>query len=232
MFESIKNSLSNAFESVVNDTEEAVSKAAVEAEENVSTVFESAVNTVNSAVESVSNISIFPESVSDTKEDIIEHNEESTLSAPLNETIQETNETIRDTEEEYINAEENTERDKPVSPDLKSASLSNIKDDLEKTKNEQGLIGRTWDGFKNLTGIGDGSDKVEKAIQRFNNGEITEDEAKKALEEYKDGQKTCVDVAADVASGVIAVGAFALCTYGRNKLIRRFSAFNGSRGRY
>ena len=40
-----------------------------------------------------------------------------------------------------------------------------LKQDLAKTKSEQGIIGKAWDGFKNLTRIGDGSNKAEKAIE-------------------------------------------------------------------
>ena len=43
-------------------------------------------------------------------------------------------------------------------------NVSELKKDIEKTKSEQGFIGKLWDGFKNLTGIGAGSNKAEKAI--------------------------------------------------------------------
>lgn len=86
-----------------------------------------------------------------------------------------------------------------------------IKQELEKTKNEQGFFGKTWDGFKNITHIGAGSNKVDDAIKKFQNGEITKEKAKEALEKYKDGQKVCLDVASDMISSIIAIGAFATC---------------------
>lgn len=55
-----------------------------------------------------------------------------------------------------------------------------------------------------------GSSNVEKAIQQLEKGKITEEEAQEALTKYQDGQKMCVDVVADMASGIMAVGAFAM----------------------
>lgn len=89
-------------------------------------------------------------------------------------------------------------------------NAESLKKDLEKTRDEQGLIGKLWDGFKNLTGIGAGSNKAEDAIKQYENGEITYEEAQEKLENYKKGQETAVDVAGDIVSGIVAVGAFAL----------------------
>ena len=93
---------------------------------------------------------------------------------------------------------------------LHNTDTKTLKEEFETIKNQQGTIGNLWDGFKNLTGIGDSSDKVEKALDKFEKGEITKDEAQKVLEEYSKGQEMCVDVAADVISGIAAIGAFAL----------------------
>ena len=93
-----------------------------------------------------------------------------------------------------------------------NTSLNNdakiLNNELVKIKGEQGLIGNLWDGFKNLTKVGAGSQKVEKAIKDLNNGKLTNEEAQQILENYKDGQKTCVDVVADMISSIVSVGAF------------------------
>ena len=91
-----------------------------------------------------------------------------------------------------------------------STSIKSLQDELEKTKKEQGLIGKTWDRFKNLTHIGAGSDKVEQAIKDYRNGKVDEKTAKDKLEKYRDGQKVCLDSVADIASSIVAVGAFAM----------------------
>ena len=93
---------------------------------------------------------------------------------------------------------------------LVNSDAKNLQSELIKAKEQQGLIGNLWDGFKNLTKIGASSNKVEKAIKQLNNGEITKEEAQQILANYQDGQKTCLDVVADMISSIVAVGAFAM----------------------
>ena len=81
-----------------------------------------------------------------------------------------------------------------------------LKAELNKTKGEQGLIGKAWDGVKNLFGMKAGSNNVEKAIEQLEKGEITQEEAQEVLTKYQDGQKMCVDVVGDMVSGIVAVG--------------------------
>lgn len=93
---------------------------------------------------------------------------------------------------------------------LTNPDAKNLHSELIKTKEQQGLIGNLWDGFKNLTKIGASSNKVENAIKQLNNGEISKEEAQQILTNYQDGQKTCLDVVADMISSIVAVGAFAM----------------------
>lgn len=89
-------------------------------------------------------------------------------------------------------------------------STSSIQKDYETIKKQQGIIGKCWDGLKNILGLKSGSKNVEKLIKQAKKGEIPEEEARKAIEKYKAGQNMCVDVVADIASGILAVTAFAL----------------------
>ena len=90
------------------------------------------------------------------------------------------------------------------------SETSTLRDEFNSVKEEQGLIGKAWDGIKNFFNMKTGSDNIEDTITKYENGEISEQEAKSALENYKNGQKMCVDVAADITSGIIAVAAAAL----------------------
>ena len=90
------------------------------------------------------------------------------------------------------------------------SETSTLRDEFNSVKEEQRLIGKVWDGIKNFFNMKTGSDNIEDTITKYENGEISEQEAKSALENYKNGQKMCVDVAADITSGIIAVGAAAL----------------------
>lgn len=101
---------------------------------------------------------------------------------------------------------ESTETESEESEEETAESLRN---ELNEIKEEQGLIGKVWDGIKNITGLGAGSNKTEKLIEQYEDGEITYEEAKEAITNYEDGQDMCVDVAGDMVSGIIAVGAFA-----------------------
>ena len=89
-------------------------------------------------------------------------------------------------------------------------NTSNLMEELEETKKQQGIIGKVWDGIKNLFGAKSGSKYVEEIINQANLGKISEEEAQEVLTKYQEGQKTCVDVVADLASGILSIGAFAL----------------------
>ncbi len=86
----------------------------------------------------------------------------------------------------------------------------NLYDDFLKTREEQGFIGKAWDGIKNLLHLKNSSNNVENIIKQAQNGEISSDEATEQLNAYKEGQKMCVDVAGDIVSGIVSVGAAAL----------------------
>lgn len=81
-------------------------------------------------------------------------------------------------------------------------AAAQMKAELSETKKKQGFIGGLWDGFKNLTGIGAGSNKAENAIKKFENGEGSYEDAQKALGKYENGQKVVVDTVAGIASGL------------------------------
>ena len=91
-----------------------------------------------------------------------------------------------------------------------SESSNPLQEEFNKVKQQQGLIGKAWDGVKNIFGAKSGSKSVEKIIKQVSNGKLTEEEGRAAIEKYKEGQKMCVDVVADLASGILSVGAFAL----------------------
>ena len=96
--------------------------------------------------------------------------------------------------------------------ETETLDISSLREDLEKAKSEQGILGKLWDGFKNLTRIGAGSSKAQQAIEDYENGLITAEEMQKAVDGYKEGQKMAVDVVADMASGMISIVAFGAAT--------------------
>ncbi len=90
--------------------------------------------------------------------------------------------------------------------DRKEAAAK-LKQELLETKKTQGLVGKIWDGAKNILHLKASSKNVEKIIKKFEEGTITQEEADIALAKYKKGQEMSVDVFADMVSGFIAIGA-------------------------
>ena len=111
--------------------------------------------------------------------------------------------------------------------------MNNVSVNLSKAKDENGIIGKLWGGFKNLTGIGASSNKVSDSMKeevellkkgddikknfekltgekyssenlaKFEKGEIKL-KSEKALDGYKEGQEMAVDITGDLVSGMSA----------------------------
>ena len=98
--------------------------------------------------------------------------------------------------------------------DTKEMFFQDLRKSFEKTKDEQGWIGKSWDWTKNLFGMKSGSEYVEKQIKAFEKGEISFENAQKVLSNYQEGQKQVVDVVADLGSATAAAGCYALALGG------------------
>lgn len=122
--------------------------------------------------------------------------------------------------------------------DQNLAKLNNQEKYLKETKKEQGWIGKGWDGLKNLTGIGAGSDKAQsqidaerKLLNQIKTGKVSKADfkeitgveyTKENLEKFKrgelskvaekiDGYKEGQDMATDVIADVVSgVAAFTI----------------------
>ena len=93
------------------------------------------------------------------------------------------------------------------------ASSEELKNKLEEVENKQGFIGKIWNGFKNLTGLGLSSKDAKKAIEDFKKGKISYEEAEATIQKFDSKQKGIVDIVANVAAGV-TVAAVAVGTCG------------------
>ena len=117
-----------------------------------------------------------------------------------------------------------------------TARLNAVSTNVKKAEDSNGFLGSMWSGFKNLTGIGDSSDKVreqQKAdlkalesgniaeafkqitgldytlenVNKFLNNEV-QTKSETALNGYTEGQDMACDVSADMVSGIAAVGIY------------------------
>ena len=84
------------------------------------------------------------------------------------------------------------------------AKIDRQQAELNKTKKQQGFLGKSWDWFKNKTGIGDGSDKAQKQldaerklVQQIQNGKVSKKDffeatgieySKENLQKFKNGE--------------------------------------------
>ncbi len=91
--------------------------------------------------------------------------------------------------------------------------ISNLESMLDKAKENQGIIGKAWNGIKNITGLGSSTNKCEQAIENFKNGIITYDEAETIISNFSDKQDSSVNLAANIATGItttLVIGSAAL----------------------
>ncbi len=83
--------------------------------------------------------------------------------------------------------------------------VKNLREEFNNVKEEQGVLGKLWNGIKNITGIGLGSKKVEAAIKDYENGKISYEEALGKIDSYKQKQKDGVNIVTNVIAGAATV---------------------------
>lgn len=97
-------------------------------------------------------------------------------------------------------------------------NLDDLKNQFEAAQDEQGFLGKLWNGFKNITGLGLSSNDVQCKLEQYENGEITYEEVASVIEEYKTKQDGAVDLIANTATG-LAVAGVSVATGGAGALL-------------
>lgn len=97
-----------------------------------------------------------------------------------------------------------------ISPktDSLATNPTEIRDTFLKAKKSNGLFEKFYDYCKNITGFGLGSKKLAQKIAGYENGQISEEEAKKNLSDYSASQENSAQNFGNLASGVVAVGGY------------------------
>lgn len=93
--------------------------------------------------------------------------------------------------------------------ETETQNTSSLREELEQQKKDQGIISKAWDGIKNFFGAKNSSSNVEKTIEKFENGEISEEEARQALDEYRNAQSTFTDKLSGIISTAGLIGTVA-----------------------
>ena len=75
-----------------------------------------------------------------------------------------------------------------------------VRDEYIKEHKKNGLTGRLYNWLKNITGLGLGSKKVEKIVEKSENGEISEEQARETIQKYRSAQANSSQIAGDALS--------------------------------
>ncbi len=92
-------------------------------------------------------------------------------------------------------------------PQTMNAQVQNLQNTLNNAKNEQGVIGKAWDGIKGLTGLGLSEKKCQKYINNVQNGTMSYDEAFSKISKYSGKQKSGVNLITGISTGAITAAA-------------------------
>ena len=85
--------------------------------------------------------------------------------------------------------------------------IAQLRAAFDQVQDEQGWVGKAWNGIKNFFGHSNGSNAVEETINKAASGEISYEAAVEKLNTYASKQSSVVDTFANIASGLsVAIG--------------------------
>lgn len=85
--------------------------------------------------------------------------------------------------------------------------VAQLRQAYEQIEDEQGWVGKAWNGIKNFFGHSNGSNAIEETLDKVEAGEISYEAAVEKLSTYQSKQESTVDTFANIASGLaVAAG--------------------------
>lgn len=104
----------------------------------------------------------------------------------------------------------------PVSDTQKQAAAEHtaikntteLRDEFVKTKRKNGIIEKVYDWLKNKTNFGLGSKKVEKDLELYEQGQISEEQARENIKKYRTSQLNSQQLLGDAASLTAGMAAY------------------------
>lgn len=85
--------------------------------------------------------------------------------------------------------------------------VAQLREAYEQIEDEQGWVGKAWNGIKNFFGHSNGSNAIEETLDKVEAGEISYEAAVEKLSTYQSKQESTVDTFANIASGLaVAAG--------------------------
>lgn len=76
---------------------------------------------------------------------------------------------------------------------------------LQDVKDKQGILGKAWNGLKEISGFGVKQSDCDSMLDKFNNGEISFEEAVAYIENFESRQEGGANLLANVVTGVGAI---------------------------
>lgn len=95
-------------------------------------------------------------------------------------------------------------------PQTDAAKIQNLQSALDGAKNEQGIVGKFWDGIKGATGLGLSGKKCQNYINSVKSGQMSYEEALGKIGKYKSKQTGAVNMLSGIASGTLGALAIGL----------------------
>lgn len=92
---------------------------------------------------------------------------------------------------------------------VSTSSYNQLQLKLKEAKNKQGVLGQTWNSFKEGTGLGQSYSDCKKMVEKYKDGEISMTEAMEYIQDFEDKQDNIADLKKNIITGTSAIVATA-----------------------
>lgn len=90
---------------------------------------------------------------------------------------------------------------------VSTSSYNQLQLKLKEAKNKQGVLGQTWNSFKEGTGLGQSYSDCKKMVEKYKDGEISMTEAMEYIQDFEDKQDNIADLKKNIITGTAAITA-------------------------
>ena len=87
----------------------------------------------------------------------------------------------------------------------KSSQIKYLNEKLTQVKDEQGILGNIWNGFKEFSDLGQSASDCESMLNKFNEGRVSFQEAVEYIDEFQNKQENMSGLLSNVLTGVGAI---------------------------
>lgn len=89
--------------------------------------------------------------------------------------------------------------------EVNEAKIISLKEELQEIKDKQGCFQNAWNGVKEFFGVGTSASKCENAIEKYEKGEISYEEAENEIGKYATKQDNSLNLFANIAVSTLAI---------------------------